>query len=49
MPDKFTPNFVLAVRNGRNITVSDMLSTIEWAVKFIKAHFNVNQNRYAEH
>ena len=48
MPDKFTPNFVLAIRNGKNITVSDVLSTIEWAVKFIKANFNVNQNRYAE-
>lgn len=48
MPKIFTPTYVLAVQNGKNITVSDMLSTIEDAVKFIKAKFNVDQERYAE-
>lgn len=48
IPKVFTPTYVLAVRNGKNITVSDMLSTIERAVKFIKANFNVDQEKYAE-
>lgn len=47
MPKVFTPTCVLAVRNEKNITVSDMISTIERAVKFIKANFDVNQEKYA--
>ena len=48
IPKMFTPNYVLAVRNERNITVSDMINTIETAIRFIKANFNVNQEKYAE-
>lgn len=48
IPKVFTPTYVLAVRNEKNITVADMLSTIESAVKFIKANFDVDQERYAE-
>ena len=48
IPKIFLPTHVLAVQNGKNITVSDMLNVIETAVKFIKANFNVNQEKYAE-
>ena len=48
IPKVFTPKYVLAIRNGNNVTVSDMLSAIEMAVKFIKANFKVDQEKYAE-
>lgn len=48
MPKFFTPTFVLGVRNGRSITVADMLNAIVYAIRFIKANFDVNQEKYAE-
>lgn len=48
MPKFFTPTFVLGVRNGRPITVADMLNAIVYAIRFIKANFDVDQEKYAE-
>ena len=46
MPKIYTPTYVLGNRNGQSITVSDMLKAIEYAIQFIKANFNVNQEKY---
>lgn len=48
MPRYFIPTFVLGVRNGQSITVADMLKVIEYAIRFIKANFDVDQEKYAE-
>ena len=48
MPKYFMPTFVLGVRNGHPITVADMLKVIEYAIRFIKANFDVDQKKYAE-
>lgn len=48
MPKYFMPTFVLGVRNGHHITVADMLKVIEYAIRFIKANFDVDQKKYAE-
>ena len=45
-PNSFTSTYVLDIRNGHTITVADMLETISHAVQFIKAHFDVNQEKY---
>ena len=42
----FTSTYVLDVRNGNPITVADMLERISYAIQFIKAHFDVNQEKY---
>ena len=47
-PEHFTPTFVLAVANGHSITVSEMLKQIEYAIRFIKANFDVDQKKYSE-
>lgn len=48
MPKFFTPTFVLGVRNGKTVTVADMLNAIVYAIRFIKANFDVDQEKYAE-
>ena len=48
MPRYFVPTYVLGVRNGHSITVADMLNAIEYAIRFIKANFDVDQEKYAE-
>lgn len=48
VPNFFTPTFVIGVRNGKTITVADMLNAIEDAMRFIKANFDVDQEKYAE-
>lgn len=45
-PNFFTSTYVLGTRNGQSITVADMLEAISRAVRFIKAHFDVNQEKY---
>ena len=47
LPRNFTSSYVLDVRNGQSITVADMLDAISRAIKFIKANFNVNQEKYS--
>lgn len=46
VPQKFTPMYVLGVHQGREITVSDMLQQIKYALRYIKANFDVNQEKY---
>ena len=46
MPKTYTPTYVLGSRNGQSITVADMLKAIEYAIQFIKANFNVDQEKY---
>lgn len=48
IPKYFVPTYVLGVRNGQSITVADMLNAIEYAIRFIKANFDVDQEKYAE-
>lgn len=48
MPDRFTPTYVLGEVNNQSITVSDMLDQIKYTVRFIKANFNVDQEKYKE-
>ena len=48
LPARFTPTYVIGVVHGQNITVSDMLSQIQYIVSFIKANFDVNQKKYKE-
>lgn len=48
LPVRFTPIYVIGVVNGQNVTVSDMLSQIQYIVRFIKVNFNVNQKKYKE-
>lgn len=48
VPKYFVPTYVLGVRNGRSITVADMLNAIEYAICFIKANFGVDQEKYAQ-
>lgn len=48
MPKCFVSTYVLGVRNGQSITVADMLNAIEYAIRFIKENFDVDQEKYAE-
>ena len=47
-PNYFTPTYVLGIRNGRNITVSDMLGQLQYTIKFIRYNFDVDQTKYKE-
>lgn len=42
----YTPTLVIGSRNGQTITVADMLKAIEYAIQFIKANFDVDQEKY---
>ncbi len=46
-PPFFTNTYILGTRNGQSITVADMLESIEYALQFIKANFNVDQEQYS--
>ena len=46
MPNHFTHSYVLAMRNGMPMTVADLLDRIENAISFIRANFDVNQEKY---
>ena len=45
-PNAFTSTYVLNARDGHSITVADMLEAISHAIQFIKAYFDVNQEKY---
>lgn len=47
MPNHFTHSYVLAMRNGMPMTVVDLLDRIENAISFIRANFDVNQEKYS--
>lgn len=47
IPKTYTPTYVLGSRNGQPITVADTLKAIEYAIAFIKANFDVNQEKYS--
>lgn len=47
-PNYFTPTHVLGIRNGRNISVSDMLGQLQYTIKFIRYNFDVDQTKYKE-
>ena len=47
IPSYFTSSYVLMMRNGMPMTVEDLFERIENAVSFIKANFDVNQEKYA--
>lgn len=47
-PTKYTPTYVLGVHKGRPVTVSEMLKHIGYLIRYIKAHYNVNQEEYKE-
>ena len=47
MPSLFTRSLVLATRNEMPITVADLLDRIGNAISFIKANFDVDQEKYA--
>ncbi len=44
---KLYPTTVLGEFNNQKMTVSHMLTIIEYYVKFIKQHFDVNQRQYS--
>ena len=47
MPNRFTRSYVLATRNEMPMTVADLLDRIGNAISFIKANFDVDQEKYA--
>lgn len=47
IPNHFTSSYVLMIRNGMPMTVADLLDRIENAISFIKANFNVDQEKFA--
>ena len=44
---KLQGNTVLATNGKENLTVSQMLKSVEYLIKFIKDNFDVNENRYS--
>lgn len=47
-PYRFEPSTKLGMKNGQWITVSDMLKAIEYTVRFIRATFDVDEQKYKE-
>lgn len=47
IPSHFTGSYVLIMRNEMPMTVAELLDRIENAISFIKANFNVDQEKYA--
>lgn len=45
-PSVFCKNTLLGYSNGQPITVSNMFHAIEYAMKFIKENFDVDQEKY---
>lgn len=46
LPNYFTSTDILDIRNGHPVTVANMLEAISHAIQFIKAYFDVNQEKY---